>query len=75
MHYQIRVGGHLDRSWIESAQLTWEPEGTTLLIATLPDQAALYQVLLKLHSLGITLLSLERTASGEAVYKRQGETQ
>lgn len=75
MHYHIRVGGHLDRSWIEAAQLTWEPEGTTLLITTLPDQAALYQVLLKLHHMGITLLSLERTVSGEAVYTQQGEAQ
>jgi hypothetical protein len=62
MHYRIRVKDHLDTSWqlsFASLELTREPEGTTLLAGDLPDQSSLFQVLLKLHQLGINLLSLE----------------
>lgn len=62
MSYQIRVEGHLDLSWQEwfgGLELRHEASGTTLLIGVLPDQAALYGVLLKLSHLGLTLLSLE----------------
>lgn len=62
MRYRIRVKGHLDASWqvwFASLELTREVVGTTLLTGDLPDQSSLYQVLLKLHHLGMTLLSLE----------------
>lgn len=62
MSYQIRVEGHLDLSrqeWFEGLELRHETSGTTLLIGVLPDQAALYSVLLKISRLGLTLLSLE----------------
>jgi hypothetical protein len=66
VHYHICVKGHLDSSWQDwfaPMQIGHEPSGTTILSGQLPDQAALYGVLLKLDRLGVTLLSLE---SGEA---------
>ena len=66
MQYTIRVKGHLDsswQSWFAPLHLEHEAAGTTLLLGSLPDQAALFGVLLKLHNLGITLLALH---SGES---------
>lgn len=62
MQYSIRVKGHLDSSWQEwfaPLHLEHEAAGTTLFSGSLPDQAALFGVLLKLHNLGITLLALD----------------
>jgi hypothetical protein len=62
MHYHIRVKGHLDFSWqpwFAGLQITCEAAGTTVLSGSLPDQAALYGTLLKINSLGLTLLALE----------------
>lgn len=61
MHYQIRVKGHLDLSWqtwFSPLQLAHEPGGTTLISGSLPDQAALYGLLLKLDRLGLTLIAV-----------------
>ncbi len=62
MLYQVRVGGHLDASWADwlgGLSITAEPDGSTLLAGTLPDQAALYGVLSKLYNLNLTLLSIQ----------------
>jgi outer membrane PBP1 activator LpoA protein len=62
MHYHIRVKGHLGVSWqpwFAGLQITREAAGTTLLSGPLPDQAALYAMLLKINRLGLTLLALE----------------
>jgi hypothetical protein len=67
MHYHIRIKGHLDASWQQwfvPLQIGLEPSGTTILFGSLPDQAALYGVLLKLDRLGLTLLSLESDEVG-----------
>lgn len=64
MQYHLRVNGHLDaswRAWFAPLQLQHEPNGTTVLAGTLPDQAALYGVLLQINRLGLELLSLEHT--------------
>ena len=64
MHSRIRVQGQLDPSWqhrFEGFRLESQETGTTLLSGTLPDQAALYGVLLQLIRLGLTLLSLEES--------------
>jgi hypothetical protein len=70
MYYCIRVQSHLDHSWqdhFEGLRLEQEEAGTTQLSGLLPDQAALYGVLLQIIRLGLTLLSLETSqeASGE----------
>ncbi|QBD74963.1 hypothetical protein EPA93_02730 [Ktedonosporobacter rubrisoli] len=62
MHCRIRITQHLDPSWqmwFEDLHITHEPGGTTLLSGALPDQAALYGVLLTVRRLGLRLLSLE----------------
>lgn len=62
MQYRIRVRGHLDASWQEwftPLRIRHEQAGTTVLAGHLPDQAALYRILLKLDRLGLTLLALE----------------
>lgn len=62
MNYQIRIRGHLDlwwQDWMAGLQIVHEPSGTTLLSGSLPDQAALFGVLLKINRLGLILLSLE----------------
>lgn len=66
MQYCIRIKGHLNPSWaawFAPLRLDQEPAGTTILSGTLPDQSALYGVLLKINRLGATLLAVE---SGEA---------
>lgn len=64
MQYRIRVNGHLDESWqawFAPLQISHEATGTTMLSGSLPDQAALYGMLLKLDRLGLTLLAVEST--------------
>lgn len=62
MQCRIRITWHLDPSWeatFDELQIVHETEGTSLLIGYLPDQAALYGVLLTIRRLGLNLLSLE----------------
>jgi len=62
MKCYIRIKERLDPSWqdwMEGLQIVQEEGGTSLLSGRLPDQAALFGVLLKLRALGLTLLSLE----------------
>ncbi len=62
MHVAIRIKRHLDQSWqewLEGLQIVHEPDGTSRLSGTLPDQAALYGVLTKIDRLSLTLLSLK----------------
>jgi hypothetical protein len=66
VHYHICVKGQLDPSWqawFAPLQISNEAAGTTVLSGSLPDQAALYGVLLKIHRLGLTLLALESSAT------------
>lgn len=71
MQCRIRVKEQLDVSWQEwfgGVQITHEEEGTTLLSGSLPDQAALYGMLLKIRQLGLSLLWLDcDDASGPEV--------
>ena len=61
--YSIRVAGHLAprwAAWFEGLELRHEADGTTLLRGTLPDQSALFGVLIKVRDLNLTLLKVER---------------
>jgi hypothetical protein len=44
--------------------LTYQKSGETVLTGRLPDQAALYGVLMKIRDLGVSLISVKRIASG-----------
>lgn len=62
MYSTIRIKGHLDaswRNWLNNLSIQHEEAGTTLLSGDLPDQPALYGIVLKLSQMGITLLSLQ----------------
>ncbi|GCE29995.1 hypothetical protein KDA_54790 [Dictyobacter alpinus] len=62
MRCHIAIKEELDPSWqewFEPLALLTETSGGTVLQGSLPDQAALYRVLLKIQSLGLVLLSLD----------------
>lgn len=68
-HYEIRVSGCLGSrwaAWFDGLTITNEDGGTTVISGPVVDQAALHGLLQKLRDLGITLLSLTRTAPGDA---------
>jgi hypothetical protein len=78
MNYQIRIRGHLDLSWqdwLAGLQMVHEPSGTTLLSGPLPDQAALFGVLLKISRLGLILLSLEVHEAAESQEHRMQDAE
>ena len=62
MQVSIRVKGSLDprlwQEWFAGLQITQEPEGTSLFSGPLPDQAALFGVLLQIRALNLRLLAL-----------------
>jgi hypothetical protein len=60
--YHIRVMGHLDLGWADwlgNVEIEHVPDGTSLLVGHMPDQAALYGCLLKLRDGGMSLISIE----------------
>ena len=60
--YEIRVAGHLSANWaarFEGLSMRQEPEGETVLSGML-DQAALHGVFMKIRSLGLNLISVNR---------------
>lgn len=68
--YEIRVDGRLGArwgAWFDGLTVTAEDDGTTVISGPIVDQAALHGLLQQLRDLGITLLSLTRTAAGEQV--------
>lgn len=70
MYVSIRIKGHLDpglwQDYLGGLRIVHEPDGTSRLWGTLPDQPALHGVLTKISHLSLTLLSLE---CGAAPYK------
>jgi hypothetical protein len=65
--YQIRVEGHLGErwsDWFEGLEIQPEANDETSLTGLIPDQAALYGVLSKIHSLNLILVSVFRGAAG-----------
>lgn len=59
--FRIRVRGHLnDRwsEWFEGLAIHRLEDGTTLLVGTVTDQAALHGVLARIRDLGLPLLSV-----------------
>jgi len=69
--YRITVRGALASRWrewldgfsIDAQEAVGLASGETALVGTVADQSALYGVLLKLHTLGLLLLRVERIES------------
>jgi hypothetical protein len=60
--YAIRIKGHLDQrwtDWFDGLSFTHAGDGTTLLVGTLADQAALHGVLNKIRDLGLPIISVQ----------------
>lgn len=61
--YEIRVEGHLTErwtEWFEGLTIQNEPDGETTLCGSFVDQAALLGMLTKIHSLNLSLKSVNR---------------
>ena len=61
--YQIKIKGHLEDRWVawfEEMTFTYEPDETTTLSGTLPDQAALHSILRKIRDLNLQLISVKQ---------------
>lgn len=59
--YEIRIKGHLDQgwsAWFDGMMLTNEVNGETVLFGPVVDQAALHSLLIKVHTLNLTLISV-----------------
>ncbi len=66
--YELRVEGHLtDRwsDWFEGLSIHNEANGDTTLTGLLADQAALFGVLIRIHSLNLKLVSVCRRPAGK----------
>ena len=62
--YTIRVKGHLNQSWsawFDGMTITNEANGDTVISGPVADQAALHSLLVKVHNLNLTLISVLRT--------------
>jgi hypothetical protein len=61
--YEIRVKGHLDRSWSEwfdGLTVDHSSDGTTTLTGPVADQAALYGLIDRARNLGLTLIAVQQ---------------
>ncbi len=59
--YQIQIQGQLDESWSDwlgGLTITPQPNGETLLVGSIVDQAALHGILDKLYAMNLPILSL-----------------
>ena len=64
--YEIRVEGHLDDEWSEwlgGLSIVLEEDGTSVLTGPVTDQAALHGLLLRIHDMGLPLISFRRIGS------------
>lgn len=64
--YEIRIQGHLHQRWAAwlDGDLVRVADGTTLVRARVPDQAALHGLLNKVRDLGLRLLSVTQVETG-----------
>ena len=63
MKYKIKIKGHLDikwADWFDGMQIIHENDGTTTLMGTVIDQAALQGILKKISSLNLELISVNK---------------
>lgn len=59
---EIKIQGQLDLNWsdwLEGFSITHTQDDLTLLVGTVPDQAALYGLIAKLRDLGLKLIPIQ----------------
>jgi len=64
--YEICIEDHLSENWSEwfgGLTIHNEPGGETIISGSFVDQAALFGMLIKIHSLNLTLISVKRIAA------------
>jgi hypothetical protein len=67
--YEIRVQGHLAPRRLRSFEglaVRQEPNGETVIVGPVGDQAALYGLLNWLHNIGVALLSVRRLEGADS---------
>ena len=65
---EIRIKGQLDHrwaAWFDGLALISDPDGTTVLVGPVVDQAALHGLLQKVRDLGLPLVSVTCTNPGQ----------
>ena len=76
-HYEIRVRAYLDSSiadWLGDFTIHHPVDAETVLTGFLPDQSALFGILLRLHNLGIPLISVNLLPVPMTTYKQAKES-
>ena len=66
--YRITIQAHLDQhwsAWFDNLTISNEANGEAILCGSLPDQAALHGVLIKIRDLGLPLLAITTGAIDE----------
>ena len=61
--YAIKLKGYLDdhwSEWFEEFAMAHDEAGNTILTGSIPDQAALHGLLMRIRDLGLPLLAVER---------------
>ena len=59
--YEVVICGRLPSQWVdffEEVEVISLPDGNTCMAVSLPDQSALYGLLMRLRDLGIQLISI-----------------
>lgn len=72
---EIKIKGHLDQqwsNWFAGLKLTHLPGNETLLSGSLPDQAALHGLLVRIRDLNLKLISVSCRAPSSDI-QRKGE--
>ncbi len=67
--YEIRVKGLLDQqwsAWFDGMTITHSTYGNTVISGPVADQAALHTLLIKIHNLNLTLVSVVRIETNTA---------
>jgi hypothetical protein len=70
--YTIRIKGHLDQSWsawFDGMTITNKANGDTVISGPVTDQAALHSLLVKVHNLNLTLISVLRVETNATSLK------
>jgi hypothetical protein len=65
--YCIRIEGHLSADWSDwfgGMIVRCQPDGTTMLVGPVRDQAALQGLLISVRDLGLSLISVNPIESG-----------